>query len=70
MIRVIGLEVRVGQRPAMTVVRADEGAGPYLLVSDGDGREIGIDPEEWPELRRAINAQMRRLAREGEGGTR
>lgn len=32
----------------------DEAAGPYVLVSQEDGK-IGITAEEWPTIRRAID---------------
>lgn len=47
---------------AYRVTLADDGAGCYVRVETGE-QEIGIDPDEWPALRRAID-RMVRIAQE------
>lgn len=37
----------------------DEAAGPFVVVSQEEGR-IAIDPEEWPAIRDAIETMMAR----------
>lgn len=46
---------------ATTVTILDEGAGPFLEVSqenEREGAKIRIAPEEWTELREAINTMF------------
>lgn len=38
---------------ATAISLEDEGAGLFVTVSQ-DGRKIGINPEEWPHIRDAI----------------
>lgn len=40
----------------------DDAAGPFLEVSQEDGK-VRIDPEEWPELRDAIETMIAAAAR-------
>jgi len=40
----------------------DDAAGPYIELSQEDGK-VRIDPEEWPELRDAIETMIAAAAR-------
>ena len=44
----------------------DDAAGPYLELSQEDGK-VRIDPAEWPELRDAIETMIAAAARMTEG---
>jgi hypothetical protein len=65
-VRVIALSVGPQDEPifseqATTITLVDESAGEFVEVSQhgrSDLGKIAINPEEWPELRRAINRMI------------
>ena len=47
----------------------DDGGGEFVTVQelcDADAPEIGIEPDDWPELRGAIDEIMEGVLRSGE----
>lgn len=36
----------------------DEGAGEFIVIKDGDGARISINPDEWPVLRAAVDRMI------------
>lgn len=43
---------------AFAVSIEDEGGGEFVVVSDSEGKEIRISPEEWPALRETIERMV------------
>ena len=51
-----------GQATSITIT--DDGCGEYVRVAQGGG-QIGITPEEWPSLQRAISGMVEKCVVEG-----
>jgi hypothetical protein len=48
-----------GQATSITIT--DDGCGEYVRVAQGGG-QVGITPEEWPSLQRAISTMIEKCA--------